>query len=77
MKLPISDRLLACCNFVCPGDRVVLMGTDGNLTISAEELGAAANSFNYEQICDISRRVTRVYYKNGQIVHTLNYLLNK
>lgn len=59
------------------GDRVVLMGTDGELTISAETLGAAAHSFNYEQVCDVGRRVTRVYYHNGQKVHTVNYLLNK
>ena len=62
---------------VTPGDRVVLMGRDGNATISAEELGAAAHSFNYEQVCDISHRVTRVYYRNGQKDHTVNYLLNK
>lgn len=62
---------------VKPGDRVVLMGTDGDLTISAEALGAAAHSFNYEQVCDISHRVTRVYCRNGQKVRTVNYLLNK
>lgn len=62
---------------VKPGDRVVLMGTDGNVSISAEELSAAAHSFNYEQVCNISRRVARVYYRNGQKVHTINYLLNK
>ena len=28
MKIPISQRLLACCNFVCPGDRVADIGTD-------------------------------------------------
>ena len=28
MKLPISDRLLACCNFVCRGDRVADIGCD-------------------------------------------------
>ncbi len=28
MKIPISARLLACCNFVCPGDRVADIGTD-------------------------------------------------
>ena len=62
---------------VTPGDRVVLMGTDGIHTISAEELSEAANSFNYEQVCDISHRVTRVYFQNGKKVHTVNYLLNK
>ena len=28
MKLPISDRLLACCNFVAKGDRVADIGGD-------------------------------------------------
>jgi len=34
MKLPISDRLLACADFVCPGDRVADVGCDhGYLSI--------------------------------------------
>lgn len=28
MKIPISERLLACCGFVAPGDRVADIGTD-------------------------------------------------
>lgn len=28
MKIPISERLLACCSFVAPGDRVADIGTD-------------------------------------------------
>ena len=59
------------------GDRVVLMGTNGEETITAEELAAAAHSFNYEQVCDISRRVTRVYYQDGKQVAKTNYLLDK
>ena len=59
-----------------PGDRVVLMGTDGSQTISAEELGAAANSFNYEQVCDVSRRVSRVYLRGGKEAFRRNYLYN-
>lgn len=59
------------------GDRVVLMGTDGARAITAEELAAAAQSFNYEQVCDLSRRVTRVYYRDGKAVGKTNYLLDK
>ena len=34
MKLPISDRLLACCAFVHPGDRIADVGCDhGYLSI--------------------------------------------
>ena len=57
------------------GDGVVLMGTDGQEMISAEALGEAAGSFNYEQVCDISRRVTRVYIQNGKEIERVNYLL--
>jgi alanine racemase len=43
------------------GTNVVLMGADGDEIISAEALAAAADSFNYEQVCSLSRRVERVY----------------
>lgn len=59
------------------GDDVVLLGTSGNETISAECIGAAANSFNYEQVCDLGRRVTRVYYQDGKQVDSVSYLLKK
>jgi hypothetical protein len=50
---------------------------DGAETISAETIAAAAHSFNYEQVCDISRRVTRVYYRGGKQVGSVNYLLDR
>ncbi|MCD7723253.1 MAG: alanine racemase [Clostridiales bacterium] len=53
---------------------VTLIGTDGGCAISMEELAEKANSFNYEQACRISRRVTRVYFKNSQPVQKINYL---
>lgn len=61
---------------VTPGDRVVLMGTDGEETISAEALSAAADSFNYEQVCNVSRRVSRVYLRRGKEAFRRNYLYN-
>ena len=59
------------------GEPVVLMGKSGELTISAEEIGAAANSFNYEQVCDVARRVTREYVRDGRPVDRVNYLLDR
>lgn len=59
------------------GDVVVLMGSSGEETITAEQLGAAAGSFHYEQLCDLSRRVSRVYVKNGIQTDAVNYLLDK
>ena len=56
-------------------DRVTLLGEDDDACISAEEMGAAAGSFNYETVCAISRRVPRVYLQAGKLHHTVNYLL--
>ncbi len=42
-------------------DRVTLVGTDGEQTITLEELGDMSLRFNYELACDISPRVPRVY----------------
>lgn len=51
------------------GSVVTLMGKDGDDRISAEEIGATVgNSFHYEVVCDISKRVPRVYYRDGKVV---------
>ena len=60
---------------VIPGEPVVLMGRNGEECISAEQIAAAADSFNYEFVCGISRRTPRRYYQGGKLVHTVNYLL--
>ena len=57
-----------------PGDRVTLVGTDGSETITMEAIAAAADSFNYEFVCGISRRVPRIYVSGGQKVHSVHYL---
>ena len=59
------------------GDTVTLAGRDGKERITIEELAAAAGSFNYETVCGISRRVPRVYLKDGQCVGSVHYLLEK
>ena len=57
-----------------PGDRVTLVGTDGEETITIEQIAAEANSFNYEFVCGISRRVPRIYISGGKNVHSVHYL---
>ena len=58
------------------GDRVTLVGKDGSEQITVEQIAEAAGSFNYEFICGISRRVPRYYIQNGQLRHTVHYLLD-
>lgn len=50
------------------GDKVTLIGRDGEERITMEELGELSGRFNYEFACDIGRRVPRVYTKGGQIL---------
>ncbi len=61
---------------VMVGDRVVLIGTDGEHTITMEEIAAAADTFNYEFVCGISRRVPKFYKQGGELVHQVHYLLD-
>ena len=58
------------------GDRVTLVGIDGEETITMEQISAQADSFNYEFVCGISRRVPRLYVQGGKTIHTVHYLLD-
>jgi len=55
-------------------DKVVLVGSYGNETITMEQIAAAADSFNYEFVCGISRRVPRIYTCGGKTIHAVHYL---
>lgn len=52
------------------GDTVTLAGRDGEGYISIEEIAGMAHSFNYEFVCDVGKRVPRVYYRNGKVIKT-------
>lgn len=51
---------------VQPGDEVTLIGKDGGEYISMEELGEISGRFSYEFACCVSKRVPRVYIKDGK-----------
>lgn len=55
------------------GDIVTLFGKDGKEQISVEEISEMAYSFNYEFVCDVGKRVPRVFYRNGKKVGTKDY----
>ncbi len=50
------------------GDEVVLLGKQGDERITAEELGDLSGRFNYELVCDISKRVPRNFIYEGRII---------
>lgn len=57
------------------GDKVTLIGQDGNETITVEDLSDISGRFNYEFICDLGKRIPRVYVKNGKISEQVDYFV--
>ena len=55
------------------GDKVTLIGRDGNESISVEVLSELSDKFNYEFICGLGKRIPRVYVKNGIIAEQVDY----
>ena len=54
-------------------DEVTLLGKDGSECITMEELAEKSGGFHYEMVCDIGKRIPRVYLKDGNIVGTKDY----
>lgn len=46
---------------VSSGDEVVLIGSQGNEIITAEEIADKINSISYEVLCSVGKRVPRIY----------------
>jgi alanine racemase len=46
---------------VSPGDEVILLGSSGRHTITADEIARIHATINYEVVCGFSKRVPRIY----------------
>ncbi len=57
------------------GDQVTLIGRDGQEEITASQLAGWEGTINYEVVCAVSKRVPRVYMKNGRVDSIYNQLL--
>jgi alanine racemase len=57
------------------GDEVVIIGEQGGIRISAEDVATQLGTNNYEVTCMISHRVPRVYVRRGKPVQKINPLL--
>lgn len=55
------------------GDEVTLIGKDGTEEITMEEVGTLSGRFNYEFVCDLGKRVPRVFYKDGVAIESQEY----
>ena len=55
------------------GDEVTVLGGTGRC--SADRFAAASQTISYEIVCDIGKRVPRLFLQDGRIVDQLNYLI--
>lgn len=54
-------------------DEAVLIGKQAEHEITVDDLANTCGGFHYEILCDIGKRVPRVYYEDGKIVGTKDY----
>ena len=52
------------------GDEVTLIGSDGEESITMEDLGELSGRFNYELACCLNKRVPRIYRRDGKAVYS-------
>lgn len=62
-------------NNISVGDTAAVMGRSDGKEVSCEFLADICGTINYEIVCAVSRRVPRVYLRNGKITDVVNYLV--
>ena len=55
------------------GDKVTMIGKDGNEILPVEVLSELSGRFNYEFVCDLGKRIPRVYVRDGKIAEQVDY----
>lgn len=61
---------------ISAGREVTVFGTEGEETVSVDELAALCGTINYETVCLIGKRVPRIYFENGREVGQMNLLVS-
>ncbi|AEY67814.1 alanine racemase [Clostridium sp. BNL1100] len=57
------------------GDEIVLIGSQGQNNITAEDVAHTIGMINYELVCIVGKRIPRAFVKDGKISKILNYLI--
>lgn len=61
---------------VAVGDEVVLFGKQGDAEIQLVELAEKAGTIVHEILCNMNRRVPRVYVDDEKVVRRVEYLFD-
>lgn len=55
------------------GDKVTLIGRDQEEYLPVEKLSELSGRFNYEFVCDLGKRIPRVYVQDGKVGEQVDY----
>lgn len=55
------------------GDKVTLIGRDQEEYLPVEKLSELSGRFNYEFVCDLGKRIPRVYVQDGKVKEQVDY----
>lgn len=55
------------------GDKVTLIGRDQEGYLPVEKLSELSGRFNYEFVCDLGKRIPRVYVQDGKVEEQVDY----
>ncbi len=56
------------------GDEAIIMGEDNGVKYNADDIAHHIGTINYEILCVVSKRVPRVFLKDGRVVEIRNYI---
>lgn len=56
------------------GDIVTIIGEENGISYTADDIASQIDTINYEVICNINKRVPRVYKKDGKVINVVNYV---
>lgn len=57
------------------GDKVTLIGRDQEEYLPVEKLSELSGRFNYEFVCDLGKRIPRVYVQDGKVEEQVDYFV--
>ena len=61
VSMDLTTIDLTACPAIGAGDSVTLLGTEGEVSINAQEMARMAGTISYDILCGIRTRVKRVY----------------
>lgn len=82
VKAPVVGRIcmdqcmidITECGSVNVGDEVIVMGEANGISNNADDIAKNLGTISYEILCMVSKRVPKVYIKNGNIIKVKNYV---